>query len=113
MKVIKTFDKKLLNNAVYSKSMKNIRKRIKKRIIKNEKEFIKYASRPTYINHNVFGKKLVAIHEKKELLTLNKSIYVGCTVLELSKLQMYKFHYDFMKSKCKKCILFFTDTDSL
>ena len=72
---------KLLNNAVYSKTMENMRKRIKKRIIKNEKEFIKYASRPTCINQNVFGKRLVAIHEKKELLTLNKPIYVGCTVL--------------------------------
>ena len=51
--------------------------------------------------------------KKKELLTLNKPIYVGCTVLELSKLEMYKFHYDFMKKKCKKCILLFTDTDSL
>ena len=51
--------------------------------------------------------------KKKELLTLNKPIYVGCTVLELSKLEMYKFHYDFMKKKCRKCILLFTDTDSL
>ena len=47
---------------------------------------------PTYINHNIFGKRSVAIHQKKELLTLNKPIYVGCTVLELSKLEMYKFH---------------------
>ena len=50
---------------------------------------------------------------KKELLTLNKPIYVGCTVLELSKLAMYKFYYDFVKKKCKKCVLLFTDTDSL
>ena len=76
--------------------MENMRKRIKIRIIKTEKDFIKYASRPTYINHNIFGKILVAIHEKKELLTLNKPIYIGCTVLELSKLEMYKFHNDFM-----------------
>ena len=46
--------------------MENMRKRIKIRIIKNEKDFIKYASRPTYINHNIFGKRLVAIHEKKK-----------------------------------------------
>ena len=92
--------------------MENMTKRIKIRIIKNKKYFIKYASRPIYINHNIFGKRLVAIYEKKELLTLNKPIYVGCTVLELSKLEMYKFHYDFMKKKCKKCILLFTDTDS-
>ena len=104
---------KLLNNAVYGKTMQNMRKTIKIRIIKNEKDLIKYASRPTYINHNIFGKRLVAIHEKKELLTFNKPIYVGCTVLELKKLEMYKFYHGFMKKKCKKCILLFTDTDSL
>ena len=71
---------KLLNNDVYGKTMENMRKRIKIRIIKNKKDFIKYASRPTYINHNIFGKRLVAIHEKKELLTLNKPIYVEFTV---------------------------------
>ena len=57
---------KLLNNAVYGKTMQNMRKRIKIRIITNEKDFIKYASRPTYINHNIFGKRLVEIHEKKK-----------------------------------------------
>ena len=104
---------KLLNNAVYGKTMENMRKRIKIRITKTQKDFLKYASRPTYISHNIFGKRLVAINEKKEQLTLNKPIYVGNTVLELSKLAMYKFYYDFVKKKCKKCILLFTDTDSL
>ena len=80
---------KLLNNAVYRKTMENMRKRMKIRITKTPKDFLKYASRPTYISHNIFGKNLVVIHEKKELLTLNKPIYVGCTVLELSKLEMY------------------------
>ena len=54
---------KLLNNAAYGKTMENMRKRIKIRIIKNEKDFIKYVSRPTYISHNIFGKRLVAINE--------------------------------------------------
>ena len=57
---------KPLNNAAYNKTLGNMRKRIKIRIIKNEKDFIKYASRPTYINHNIFGKRLGAIHEKKK-----------------------------------------------
>ena len=61
---------RLLNNAVYGKTMENMRKRIKIRIIKNEKDFIKYASRPTYINHNIFGKRLVAIHEKKRIINI-------------------------------------------
>ena len=93
--------------------MENMRKRIKIRLITNEKDFLKYVSRPTYIGYRKFGKDLVAIHEKKELLTLNKPIYVGNAILELSKLAMYKFYYDFVKKKCKKCILLFTDTDSL
>ena len=83
---------KLLNKAVYGKTMENMRKRIKIRITTNEKDFLKYASRPTYIGHKKFGKNLVVIHEKKELLTLNKPVYVECTVLELSKLAMYKFY---------------------
>ena len=56
---------KLLNNAVYGKTMGNMRKRIKIRITTNEKDFLKYASRPTYIGHKKFGKNLVVIHEKK------------------------------------------------
>ena len=56
---------KLLNNAVYGKTMENMRKRIKIRIIKNVKDFTKYASRPTSINRNIFCKRLVAIYEKK------------------------------------------------
>ena len=68
---------KLLNNAVYGKTIENMRTRIKIRIIKKEKDFIKYASGPAYINHDIFGKRLFSFHEKKELLTLNKPIYVG------------------------------------
>ena len=104
---------KLLNNSVYGKTMENMRKRIKIRITTNEKDFLKYVLRPTYIGYRKFGKNLVAIHEKKELLTLNKPTYVGNAILELSKLAMYKFYYDFVKKKCKNRKLLFTDTDCL
>ena len=46
---------KLFNNAVYEKIMENMRKRMKIRVIITEKEFLKYASRPTYINRNIYG----------------------------------------------------------
>ena len=62
-----------------------MRKRIKIRIVKNAKDFIKYKSRPTYVNWKVFENNLAAIHEKKISLTLNKPINVGFTILELSK----------------------------
>ena len=68
---------KSFNNAVYGETMENMRTRMKIRIIKTPKDFLKYSSRDTYISHNIFGKNLVAIHEKKEVLKLNEPIYVG------------------------------------
>ena len=67
---------KLLNNAVYGKTMENMRKRIKIRVVKNSKDFIKYTSRPTCVNWKVFENNLAAIHKKKISLILNKPIYV-------------------------------------
>ena len=50
--------------------------------------------------------------KKKEVIKLNKPIYVGCTVLELSKLAMYKFWYDVIEKTCKDLKLLYMDTDS-
>ena len=90
-----------------------MRKRIKIRIVKNSQDFIKYTVRPTCVNWKLFENNLAAINEKKVSLTLNKPIYVGFTVLELSKLEMCNFHYNFMKKKFEYLLLLFTDTDSL
>ena len=103
---------KLMNNSVYGKTMENLRKRIKIRVVKNSQDFIKYTSRPTCVNWKVFENNLAAIHEKKISLTLNKPIYVGFTVLELSKWEMYNFHYNFMIKKFNTKLLF-THTDRL
>ena len=54
----------LLNNTVYGKTIENMRKRIKIRVVKNAKDFIKYTSRPTCVNWKVFENNLAAIHEK-------------------------------------------------
>ena len=90
-----------------------MRKIIKIRIGKNAKDFIKYTSIPTCVNCKVLENNLADIQEKKISLTLNKPIHVGFTVLELSKWEMYNFHYNFMKKKFEECVLLFTDTDSL
>ena len=103
---------KLLNNAIYGKTMEKMRKRIKIRVVKNTKDFIKYTSRPTCVNWKVFENILATIHEKKISLILNKPIYKGFTVLEVSKWEMYNFHYNFMITKFNTRLLF-TDTDSL
>ena len=75
---------------------------MKIRIVTNEKDCLKYSSRPTFINSIIFGKRLVAIHDRPEEIRLNKPVYVGCAVLEESKLEMYKFYYNFLKQKCNE-----------
>ena len=103
---------KLMINSVYGKTMENLRKRINVRLVNNEKDFLKYTSRPTYITHKIFGEDYAAIHEIKPVLILNEPIYVGLTVLDLSKWKMYDFHYNFIKQNFDAEILY-TDTDSL
>ena len=58
---------------------------MKIRVVKKAKDFIKYTSRPTCFNWKVFENNLATIHEKKISLALNKPIYVGFTVLGISK----------------------------
>ena len=103
---------KLLNNAVYGKTIENMRKRIQIRVVKISQDFMKYTSRSTCVNWKVCENNLAAIHEKEISLTLNKPIYVGFTVLEISKWEMYNFHYNFKIRKFNTRLLF-TDTDSL
>ena len=76
-------------NSVYGKTMENLRKRISVKIVNNEKYYLKHVCKPTVISTKIFDKNYVAIHEIKPVLTLNKLIYVGFTVLELSKWLMH------------------------
>ena len=55
---------KLKNNSVYEKTMDNMRMRVKIRVVKNSQDFIKYTSRPTFVNWKVFENNLAATHEK-------------------------------------------------
>ena len=88
---------KLMNNSVFGKTMENIRKRVDVRLITDEKNFLKYASKPTYVTSKIFNENLVALHKIKETLTLNRPAYVGMCILDLSKTLMYDFHYNYIK----------------
>ena len=92
--------------------MENLWKRINVRLVNNAKDFWKYTSTPTYITHKVFGQGYAAIDEIKPVLIFNKPVYVGFTVLDLSKRKMYDFHHNFTKKNFDAELLF-TDTDSL
>ena len=65
---------KLMINSIYGKTIENLRKRINVRLVNNEKDFLKYTSRPTYVAHKLFDKDYAAIHEIKPVLVLNKPI---------------------------------------
>ena len=97
---------KLANNSIFRKTIKNLRKRINVELIN------RCVSEPNFTSQKIFSKNFVAVHKIKPVLTLNKPIYMGFSILDLSKLLMYKFHYGYIKNKFDAKLLF-TDTDSL
>ena len=103
---------KLMNNSVFGKTMENLRKRISVKLVNNSKDYVRCVSKPCFISQKIFSKNFVAIHQIKPVLTLNKPIYVGFSILDLSKLLMYEIHYKYIKSKFDAKLLF-TDTYSL
>ena len=103
---------KLMINYIYGKTCENVKKRINVKLINNSKDYLRCVSKPNFMSQKIFGKTFVAIHQIKPVLTLNKPIYVGFTVLELSKLFMCKFHHEYVCNKFDAKLLF-TDTDSL
>ena len=101
-----------MNNRVFGETMENLRKRISVKLVDNGKDYVTCISKPSFISQKIFSKHFVAIHEVKPGLTLNKPVYVGFNILDLSKLLMYEFHYKYIKSKSDAKLLL-TDTDSL
>ena len=88
-----------MNNALYSNTIENLRDGVDIRLMNNEKGYLKWTSKPSYIAQKIFDKDLVAIHKIKTTLILNKPAYFGMCKLELSKVPVYEFHYDYIKNK--------------
>ena len=109
------FNREKRKNAVHSvfgKTIANLRKRIDVKLINNAKDYIRCVSKPNFISQKIFSRNSIAVHQVKPVLTVNRPIYVAFSVLELSKLLMYKFQYEYVKNKFD-AKLSFTDTDSL
>ena len=108
---------KLMNNSVYSKTMENVRKRIDVKL-KNKWDgrygIESLVSKPNFKSCTIFSDNLVAVESSLTEIKINKPIYIGLCVLDISKCLMYDFHYQYMKKKfAKNCKLLYTDTDSL
>ena len=90
---------KLMNNAVFGKTMENLRKHRYIKLLTTDKRRNRLVSEPNYHTTKWFSENLLAREMKKTKVKMNKSIYIGLSILEISKILMYEFWYDYMKSK--------------
>ena len=106
---------KLMNNSVFGKTMENIRNRVNVKLVNTKERLKKLVAKPNLRSPpKIFSENLVSVHLKKTSLLMNKPVYLGMCILDLSKTIMYDFHFNYIKSKYgDKAKLLFTDTDSL
>ena len=105
---------KLMNNAVFGKTMENVRKHRDIKLVKTDYKRNKLVSEPNYHTMKLISENLSIIEINKVKVKMNKPIYLGLSILEISKIIMYEFWSDYMKKKCGYMVkLCYTDTDSL
>ena len=90
---------KLMNNAVFGKTMANVRKHRDIKLVTTDKKRSKLVSEPNYHTINLISENLSIIEMRRTKVKMNKPIYLGLPILEISKLLMYEFWYDYMKPK--------------
>ena len=104
---------KLMNNAVFGKTMENIRKHRDIKLVTTDKKRNELVSEPNYHTMNYISKDLSIIEMNKTKVKMNKLIYLGLSILDISKILMYEFWYDYMKPKYGNRVkLCYMDTDS-
>ena len=104
---------KLMNNSVFGKTMEYIRNHKDMKLVTSEQKYQKYVMKPNFKDGHPFSKYLFAVEMGKTEIKMNKPVYVGQAILDLSKTLMYEFHYYYMRpkhgSKVKLCYM---DTNS-
>ena len=104
---------KSMNNSVFGKTMENIRKHREIKLVTTDKKRSKLVSESNYHAINLISDNLSVIEMKKTKVKMNKPIYLGLSILEISKILMYEFWYDYMKPKYNDNVrLCYMDTDS-
>ena len=91
---------KLMNNSVFGKTMENIRNRVVVKLVNTEEKLRKLTAKPNFKGPpKIFSENLISVHMKKTSLTMNKPVYLGMCILDLSKTIMFDFHYNYIKPK--------------
>ena len=104
---------KLMNNSVFGKGQENLRNRMTVEIITDESIAKKRVCKPSMKRCYILREDLVVLENQITSLELNRPVYTGATVLDLSKLWMYQFHYGKMRKWFQQIELCHSDTDSL
>ena len=104
---------KLMNNSVFGKTMENIRNHKDMKLVTSDKKYLKYVMKPNFKDGFPLSKHSFAVEMGKTEIKMNKPVYLGQAILDLSKTLMYEFHYDYMRPKnSSKVTLCYMDIDS-
>ena len=105
---------KLMNNSVFGKTVENVRNYTDIKFVTTDKTRKRLVSEANYRTHKTFSEHLMAIEmKKKKKVKMTKPIYLGLSVLDISKTLMYEFWYDYIKPKFRdRAKLCYVDTDS-
>ena len=90
---------KLMNNSVFGKMMENIRKHRNIKLVTTEEKYLHTVMKPNFKSGVRFGEKLMGCEMAKIKVVMKKPVYLGQAILDLSKIVMYEFHYNYMKPK--------------
>ena len=85
---------KLMKNSLFGKTMENIRNHKDMKLVTSDKKCLKYVMKPNFKDGYPFCKHLFAVESGKT--EMNKPVYLGQPILNLSKMLMYEFHYDYI-----------------
>ena len=106
---------KLMNNSVFGKTMENIRRHRNIKLVNNKEDYLKHVMKPNFKSGTLLGPDPMSCEMGKVKVKMNKPVYLGQAILDLNKIMMYEFHYDYMKRKYSEenLKLCYMDTDSL
>ena len=103
----------LTNNSVFGKTMENIRNHRDIKLVTTKEKLIKHAREPNLMNIKCFREDLLAVEMRKTEIKMNKPVYLGQSILDISKTLMDEIYYNYLKKKYgDKIKLCYTDTDS-
>ena len=90
-----------MNNSVFEKTIENVRKHRDIKLVTTEEKRIKLVSEPNYHTTKHFSKNLLTIEMRKTKIKMNKPVYLGMSILDISKTLIYEIWYDYIKQSTK------------